>query len=138
MGLRHVYSRALVTDIDDANSFCVEAHPDRHDMAAAKREYALDAALLQKARDQGGRAIGRDFHHTTPVLLKTSVRQTRASHATSSETVKTANTCEARIEPEVTPASSPYSFAIVNGPDPMGSALRITVECDHNGGIVKT
>src|ERR1700730_3679460 len=138
MGLRHVDGRALIADIDDTDSFCVEPHPDRHDMAATKREYALDAALLQKACYQGGRAIGRDFHHTTPVLLKASVGQTCASHATSSETVRTANTCEVRIEPEVTPASSPYSFAIVNGPDPIGSALKITAECDHSGGIVKT
>src|ERR1700738_3504152 len=66
------------------------------------------------------------------------VRGVQESHATSSETVKTANTCEARIEPDVTPASSPYSFALVNGPDSVGSALKITAECDHSGGIVKT
>src|ERR1700750_295008 len=61
-----------------------------------------------------------------------------ASQATRSETVSTAKTCEARIEPDVTPASSPYSFAMVKGPDPIGSALRITAECDHKGGIEKT
>ena len=61
-----------------------------------------------------------------------------ASHPTKSETVKTATTCEARIDPEVTPASSPYSFAMVNGPDPIGSALRMIAECDHSGGILKT
>ncbi len=35
------------------------------------------------------------------------LNQIGASQATSSETVMTAKTCEARIEPEVTPASSP-------------------------------
>ena len=35
------------------------------------------------------------------------LNQVGASQATSSETVKTAKTCEARIEPEVTPASRP-------------------------------
>src|ERR1700730_613199 len=70
MGMRHVDGCTFTADIEDTNPSRVEPHPDRHDMAAAKREYALDAALLQKARDQGGRAIGRDFHHTTPVLLK--------------------------------------------------------------------
>src|SRR4029077_11277708 len=107
MGLRHMDGCALIADIDDTDTFGVEPHPDRHDMPATKREHALDTALLQKACYQGGRTIGRDFHHTTPVLLKISVLQTCASHATNSETVKTANTCEARIEPDVTPASSP-------------------------------
>ena len=51
-----------------------------------------------------------------------------ASHPTNSETVKTATICEARIDPEVTPASSPYNFAMVKGPDPIGSALKITAE----------
>jgi len=27
---------------------------------------------------------------------------------------------------------------MVNGPDPIGSALKITAECDQSGGIVKT
>src|SRR4029077_15983442 len=65
--LGHVDRCALVADIDDTDSFRVEPHPDRHDMAAAQREYALDAALLQKPCDQCGCAIRRDFHYTTPV-----------------------------------------------------------------------
>src|SRR5579859_2223787 len=107
MRLGHVHSRTFIADIDDADSLRVQSHPNRHDMTAAKREYVLDATLLQKARDQGSCAIRRDFHHTTPVLLKKLQCSCYASHATSSETVRTANTCEARIAPDVTPASSP-------------------------------
>src|ERR1700726_4305833 len=66
--LGHMDRRPLIADVDDANSLRVQPHPDRHDMAAAKREYVLDAALLQKARDQGSCAIRGYFHRTTPVL----------------------------------------------------------------------
>src|SRR5258708_34137157 len=116
MRLRNVKGGGLVTHGHHANSFCGKPPPDRHDMASAEGEHALDAALLQQARDQAGSAIGRNLHFTTPVLLYDptnrqsaglTVSRVQESHATSSETVKTANMCEARIEPDVTPASSP-------------------------------
>ncbi len=62
MRLRHVDRRALVTNIDDADAFRIEPHPDRHDVSAAKRKDALDAAPLQEAGDQVGGTIGKDFH----------------------------------------------------------------------------
>src|SRR5258707_15509635 len=116
MRLSHVNGGAFVAHVNDANFFCVKPHPDRHDMASAEGEHALDAALLQQARDEAGSAIGRNLHFTTPVLLSDptnrqsaglTVSRVQESRATSSETVKTANTCEARIEPDVTPVSSP-------------------------------
>ena len=106
MRLRHVDGGALVADVDDADAFRIEPHPDRHDVPATQREHALDATTLQETRDQVGGTIRRDFHGATPLSVR-GLNQIGASQATSSETVKTAKTCEARIEPEVTPASRP-------------------------------
>ena len=67
MRLRHVDGGTLVADIDDADAFRIEPHPDRHDVAAAQREHALDATTLQETCDQVGGAIRRDFHGATPL-----------------------------------------------------------------------
>ena len=66
VGLGHMHGGALVAHVDDADAFGIEPHPDRHDVAAAEREHAGDAAAFQEARDQVGGAIGQDFHWTTP------------------------------------------------------------------------
>src|SRR5579863_2925115 len=70
MGLSHVNGGAFVTYVNDADSLRVKSHPDRHDVSAAEGKYALDAALLEEARDEAGRTIGRHFHFTTPVLFE--------------------------------------------------------------------
>ena len=67
MSLRHVNGRALVANIDDANSFRIEPHPDRHDVAAAERKHARDAAAFQETCNQVGSTIGQNFHVTTPL-----------------------------------------------------------------------
>ena len=59
MRLRHVNRRALVADVDDADAFRIEPHPDRHDVPAAQREYARDATALQETCDQVGGTIGQ-------------------------------------------------------------------------------
>ena len=67
MGLRHMDRRALVTHVDDADPLGVDAHPHRHDVAAAQSEDAFHAARFQHARDDRGGAVVRDFHGTAPV-----------------------------------------------------------------------
>ncbi len=62
MGLRHMYRGALVAHIDDADAFEIGAHPDRHDVAAAQREYAIHASCPQEPRDNGRAAIVRQLH----------------------------------------------------------------------------
>ena len=59
-GVGHIDRRAFVAHVDDADAFGVEAHPQRHDVAAAQGVDALDAALLQEARDDGGGGLFRD------------------------------------------------------------------------------
>jgi hypothetical protein len=54
------------------------------------------------------------------------------------ETETTEQRCDTRMAPELTPASRPYSLAMVNDPDPMGSALKSKAACDQSGGILKT
>ena len=51
IGMCHIYSRALITNIDDTNAFGVEPHPDRHDVAPTEREYTVNPACPQKASD---------------------------------------------------------------------------------------
>jgi hypothetical protein len=62
MRLRHVDGGTLVTDIDDADAFRIEPHPDWHDVTAAQREHARDATTLQETRNESGSAIKREFH----------------------------------------------------------------------------
>jgi hypothetical protein len=40
----HINGCALVAYINDLDSLCIEAHPYRHDVAAAKGKYSFDAA----------------------------------------------------------------------------------------------
>ena len=68
MRLRHVDGGTLVADVDDADAFRIEPHPDRHDVAAAQREHARDATTLQETCDEVGGAIRRDFHCATPLV----------------------------------------------------------------------
>jgi hypothetical protein len=57
----HVDGGALVAHVDDANAFGIDAHPDRHDVAAAKAEYAVDAALAQETGNHASARVGRDL-----------------------------------------------------------------------------
>ncbi len=54
MSVRHMHGGALVADVDDADALACDMVPDRLDVPALKAEDAVDAALLQKARDPGG------------------------------------------------------------------------------------
>jgi hypothetical protein len=63
MRLRHVDRGPLVADIDDPDALRIEAHPDRHDVAAAQGEDAVDPACPQKPGDAPGGAIGRELRH---------------------------------------------------------------------------
>jgi hypothetical protein len=56
MGMGHVDGSALVAHIDDADAFRIEPHPQRHDVTAAQRKDAVDAARLEATRDPGSRA----------------------------------------------------------------------------------
>ena len=61
VGMRHIDRGALVAHVDDANAFGIEPHPDRHDVAPAQREHAVNAARFEEARDQCGAAgVGDD------------------------------------------------------------------------------
>ena len=60
--VRHVDGRALVAHVDDRDALGIDAHPHRHDVAAAQAENAIDAARLEEARDDGGDAVVREFH----------------------------------------------------------------------------
>ncbi len=62
MGLRHVDGGPLVAHVDDLNALRVEAHPDRHDVAATEGKDALDAPGLEGPGDDGRNAVGRDLH----------------------------------------------------------------------------
>jgi hypothetical protein len=42
--MRHINGRALVANINDLDSFGIEAHPNWHDVAAAKGKYSFDPA----------------------------------------------------------------------------------------------
>jgi hypothetical protein len=67
-----VHGRALVAHVDDADTFRVEAHPDRHDVPAAQGKHALDAARLEYPCNTSRDAIRRKFHHGWhPGLLST-------------------------------------------------------------------
>jgi hypothetical protein len=57
-----VDGRALVADVDDADALSIEPHPVWHDMTAAQRKHARNAASLQEARDEVGGTVRRDFH----------------------------------------------------------------------------
>ena len=48
VSLGHVHRGPFVAHVDDADAMGVEAHPDRHDVAAAESEDALDPTFLQK------------------------------------------------------------------------------------------
>ena len=67
MGLGHVHRSALVAHVNDLDALRVEPHPDRHDMAAAKREDALRAPPLEQAGDEPGHTIGFYLHHIASI-----------------------------------------------------------------------
>ena len=46
MRLCHVDGGTLIADVDDADAFRIEPHPDRHDVPTAQRKYAFDATTL--------------------------------------------------------------------------------------------
>ena len=53
MGMGHVDGRSFVPNINDANAFGVQPHPDRHDVAAAQAKHPVHAPLFKKPRDHG-------------------------------------------------------------------------------------
>ena len=61
MRLRHVHGGALVAHIDDADAFGIEPHPDRHDVAAAQSEHALDATAFRRRAITSAALSGRTF-----------------------------------------------------------------------------
>ena len=42
---------------DEADAFRIDAHPDRHDVAAAQREHAVHSAGLEETGDHRRRAV---------------------------------------------------------------------------------
>jgi len=69
--MRHVDRSALVAHIDDRNAFLREPHPDRHDVAAAEPENAIDAARFEVAGDQsGGATVADDWRHYVAFFLR--------------------------------------------------------------------
>ena len=49
--MRHIHRGAFVAHIDDAYALGVRAHPNRHDVAAAQAEDAIDAACFEETRN---------------------------------------------------------------------------------------
>ena len=71
----HVNRRPFVSNIDDLNTLGVEAHPDRHDVPAAKREHPIDPARLQKSRDQcSATRIGNNSRHFLVLIQGSTTR----------------------------------------------------------------
>ncbi len=93
MGLRHVDRRALVADVDDLDALGIEAHEQRHDVAAAQGEDPLDARALSDFATSAA-TLSEDIC-TGPNLFVGA----QPSHATRAETVRTEKRCETRIAP---------------------------------------
>ena len=58
VGVGHVHGGAFVAHVDDRDALRIESHPDRHDVAAAQPEHAIDAAPLEEAGDDARDRVG--------------------------------------------------------------------------------
>jgi hypothetical protein len=50
--MRHIDRCALITHINNLDAFCIQPHPDGHDVAAAQAKDALDALTFKVTGNQ--------------------------------------------------------------------------------------
>src|SRR4029078_9473670 len=60
MRMRHVDGRALVAHVDDPDTFSVDAHPDRHDVATAQSENSIDTPRTKDPRNDARAGVRSD------------------------------------------------------------------------------
>ncbi len=57
MRMRHMHSRSLVANVDNADALSRHMVPDRLNVSALQAEHSIDAPCGQKARDPGGARV---------------------------------------------------------------------------------
>ena len=62
MGVRHVDGGAFIAHINDADTFCIQTHPDRHDVTATQAEHPVNTTRLEQACDQCCGGVVRNGH----------------------------------------------------------------------------